>query len=111
MNAFRKLPPGVNMNTILEQINQCPVYGAGTRAFYDAYSGLVPCTVLRVLEEGNGVLVGTGKLKIRCDANVGPYRKGETLIVSAHYTYPRTHRILRDGQYRINTLYRWGKSS
>ena len=45
------------MNTILEQINQCPVYGAGTRAFYDAYSGLVPCTVLRVLEEGNGVLV------------------------------------------------------
>lgn len=84
-----------------------PAYGVGTKAFFDAHSAIVPCTVLQVIEPGDGVHVTTGKLKIRCTADAGPYRKGEELEVPAYHTFPAKHRICKGSHIRINKWYRW----
>lgn len=56
-----------------------PEYKAGTKAFYDAHTVVIPCTVKEVIEEGNGVFVTSGKLLIVVDENSGPYKKGEEI--------------------------------
>ena len=87
----------------------CQAFGAGTSAFYDAHVAVVPCVVEEVLEEGNGVFVCGGRLRIRLTQSRGPYREGEVMEVKAYHTFPRTHRRLRGYHYRINPLYKWVK--
>jgi hypothetical protein len=89
----------------------CKEYGVGTKAYYDAFMHIVACTVLEVIEPGNGINVGSGKLRIRCDENKGPYKKGETMEVSGYHTFPKKHRYATsNGQYRIEKFYQWVKS-
>lgn len=92
------------------QLEQCTAFGAGTKAYYDAHVAVFPCTVLEVIEPGNGLFVTSGKLKIRCDEDRGPYKKGETMEVKGYHTFPRKHRIRKGMGYRINPFYKWVKS-
>jgi hypothetical protein len=91
----------------VEAVKNSPEYRAGTKAFYDAHAFIIPCTVKEVIEEGNGVYVSTGRLKIVVDRGCGPYKKGDEMTVSAYHTFPRSHRVKRGHGYRINCLYRW----
>lgn len=91
-----------------DQLEHCKEYGAGTKAFYDAFIHVFPCTVLEVMEPGNGIFVTSGKLRIRCDKDTGPYKKGEEMEVTGYHTFPRKHRYYTDGgQARINKWYKW----
>lgn len=82
-------------------------FTAGTKAYYDAHTHVLPCTVLEVIEPGNGTAVTSGKLQIRVDKTTGPYAKGEVLTVRGFHTFPRSHRVVRDGFIKINPNYRW----
>lgn len=86
-----------------------PEYKAGTKAFYDAHTVVIPCTVKEVIEEGNGVFVTSGKLLIVVDENSGPYKKGEEMTVTGYHTFPRKHRIKKQFRNDINKWYRWVK--
>lgn len=97
------------LERIKEQLAQSPEYKAGTKAFYDAHVVVFPCTVLEVLVEGNGVFVTSGKLRIRCDATVGPYQKGEEMEVTGFHCFPKKHRVKRESKNVINKWYRWVK--
>jgi hypothetical protein len=82
-------------------------FGAGEKAYHDAHTHVFPCTVLEVLEPGNGSAVTSGKLRIRVDKTTGPYAKGEVLTVRGFHTFPRSCRVVRRGFIRINPNYRW----
>ena len=97
----------IELDRIKEQLAKSPEYKAGTKAYYDAFSVVFPCTVLQVIEPGNGVFVTSGKLKIRCDRDTGPYKKGEVMDVTGYHTYPRNHRIKKEHSHVINKWYRW----
>lgn len=96
------------LDRIKQNLANSPEFKAGTEAYYDAFANVFPCTVLEVLQEGNGVFVTSGKLRIRCDRTSGPYKKGEELTVSGYHCFPRTHRIKRS-RTTINCWYRWVK--
>jgi hypothetical protein len=93
-----------------ETLDNCQSFKAGTSAFYDAHVAVVPCKVLEVLEEGSGVFVCAGRLRIRLTESRGPYREGEEMEVKAYHTFPRKHRVLRGYHYRINPRYKWVKN-
>lgn len=83
-------------------------FGPKTKALYDAYIHVLPCTVLEVLEPGNGRVVTSGRLKIRVEEDRGPYKKGEILEVSGHDTVPCCRWSYTPlGQARIDIRYRW----
>lgn len=83
-------------------------FGPRTKALYDAYLHILPCTVLEVLKPGNGCVVQSGRLKIRLDEDRGPYKKGEILEVNGHDTVPACRWYLTPlGQDRIDVRYRW----
>lgn len=92
-----------------ELFKHCSEHRSGTLAYYDAHTHIVPCKVVEVLEEGNGIFVTSGRLIICCTASRGPYQKGEQLEVSGYHTYPRSHRIKKQYAYYINPNYRWVK--
>jgi hypothetical protein len=99
------------MNAELEQIKArlavSPAYSVGTKAFFDAHTVVFPCTVIQVIEPGDGVHVTVGRLKIRCDEDTGPYKKDEELEVPAYHTFPRKHRVVKGFHYTIDKWYRW----
>jgi len=99
------------MNAELEQIKAglaaSPAYGVGTKAFFDAHTVVFPCIVIQVIEPGDGVHVAVGRLKIRCDKDTGPYKKGEEMEVCAYHTFPKNHRVFREFNHTINKWYRW----
>jgi hypothetical protein len=92
-----------------DQLACCKKYKAGTAALYDAFTYALPCTVLEVIEPGNGIFVTSGKLKIRIDEDTGPYKKGEEMLVTGYHTFPRKQRYSSDGQFKINGYYQWVK--
>lgn len=94
----------LELERIKRDLANSPEFKAGTKAYYDAHSIMFPCTVLEVLQEGNGVFVTSGKLRIRCDRTSGPYKVGEELTVSGYHCFPRTH-----FSKAINRWYRWVK--
>lgn len=96
------------MQDLHRQLENCKEFGVGTKAFYDAFLHVVPCTVLEVIEPGNGIVVTSGKLKVRCDKDTGPYKKGEIMEVCGYHTFPKTHRYYNSsGQARISEWYKW----
>ncbi|MBL4828268.1 MAG: hypothetical protein JKY66_11260 [Spongiibacteraceae bacterium] len=80
-----------------------------TKAFYDAHMHILKCTVMEVIEPGNGRIVGSGKLKIRVDQENGPYTKGEIMEVDGYHTYPRVMTIKKQYSTNINPNYEWIK--
>ena len=107
---MQKLERNVDATEQLRKVlSESREYKAGTKAFYDAHSVIIPCTVKEVIEEGNGVFVRSGKLLIVVNEDCGPYKKGEEMTVTGYHTYPRKHRIKKQFSYRINVWYRWVK--
>ena len=107
---MQKLERNVDATAQLKKVVvESPEYKAGTKAFYDAHTVIIPCTVKEVIEEGNGLIVTSGKLLIVVNEDSGPYKKGEEMTVTGYHTYPRKHRIKREFSYRINCFYRWVK--
>lgn len=101
----------MNRDQIEHQLLHSSVFKAGASAYYDAFRWIVPVKVLEVIEPGNGIVVGSGKLKIEVKKDTGPYRKGEILESSGFTVFPTSHRKIRDGQYYINKFYKWEKNN
>jgi len=90
----------------------CQAFGAGTAAMYDAHvQGLIPVTVLEVLEEGTGFQVTSGRLRLRCEQARPGFQLGEVFTAVGYHTIPRDYVYLRDGHYRIRPCYRWVRES
>jgi hypothetical protein len=80
-------------------------FGVGTSAYYDTFSGLIPCIVLEVTERCYGFRVGPrNTVKFRLTADRGAYRKGEELTADAFRVPPR--KMIRRLQYS-NRIQPW----
>jgi hypothetical protein len=84
-------------------------FKAGTKALYDAHFQVLACTVLEVIEPGNGRDVGSGKLKVKITAGDGMYPKGEIIEVDGYHTFPKVMRLNKMYTFRINPNYEWIK--
>lgn len=64
---------------------------AGIAAYFDTFSGLVPCKVLRVRSTSRMPLhpIPTYEAEIEITKTVGPYKQGETLTWSARDVVPK----------------------
>jgi hypothetical protein len=75
-----------------------PVLKTGIKAYYDTFSGLIPCKVLRVYRTGNEY----NAVDIKLTAGRGAYKRGEVLqALSTQHVCPRNAVYVRNGQYRI----------
>ena len=74
----------------------------GSKAFFDSYSGLIPCVVLAV-KAGPHSYGGEmdAMVTFRLTAERHGYKKGETLTFSAGMVVPRKAVHVRSGQYRV----------
>jgi hypothetical protein len=82
-------------------------FKAGTTALWDLHVQVLECTVLEVIEPGNGRDVGSGKLSIKITAGDGMYPKGEILEVDGYHCFPKAMRINKPITFRINPNYEW----
>ena len=91
---------------VLKEVAEQHVYYEGTLAFYDTFSGLVPCKVLEVKSSCYGFRCGPyDTLRIKVTEDHGPYKKDEILTVGAASVPPR--KMVRRYSYssRIITTY------
>lgn len=66
------------------------VFRAGTKAFIDSFSGLIPCTVLIVNKTSNGHIIGDrDAITVIVNETRGGYTKGEILDFAATSVPPR----------------------
>src|SRR5262245_45423898 len=70
-------------------------------AYLDTYSGLIPCTVLRVVPQTDRKRTS---IAIRLNATRGAYKRGETLLGSPSDVFPRSHVVGRFRRYCGATL-------
>jgi len=87
------------------------VFHEGTSAYYDTFSGLVPCKVIEIKEQCYGYRCGPyDAVKFKVTADHGPYRKGEILTADASHVPPKS--MIRKLQYsnRIRTSYSYSKT-
>ena len=82
---------------------------AGTLAYYDTFSGLIPCKVVAVLKDCNGRLIGRDELTIKLTATRGAYKRGEVLTVSASIAPPRSMVRVCGGKYRVCVCYAYAR--
>lgn len=76
-------------------------HSAGELAYYDTLmTGMVPCKVLRVENDGNTIT-------IQVTATRGAYRVGDRVRDNAFHVVPRTSVIRRRFTTRILNNYRW----
>lgn len=83
------------------------VFHVGTTAYYDTFSGMIPC-IVTAISPGRwyGFAVGgETSITIRLTKTVGAYKKGEIIQAKSGCVVPRKFRVLRGHQYRINTSY------
>lgn len=65
-----------------------PTLKSGTLAYYDTFSGLIPCRVVSV--SGRSGRGGSAQdVTFILTANRGNYRRGERLVSSALHVFPR----------------------
>lgn len=83
------------------------IYRAGELAYYDTFSGLIPCKVIEVILWGSGKTIQSGKVKIKLTADRQAYKRGEILEVTADNVIPRNHIRTSSGKYKINVYYEW----
>lgn len=99
-------------DTNLEKMRECAQsnqFRAGAKAYLDAFHcGMIPCTVLNVKKPGFGFIAGQyDSVRIVVNADRPGYKRGEKLDCSPSRVVPRPMVRLRDGKYRVNTLYQW----
>ena len=68
-------------------------------AYYDSFSGLVPCKIISILPDN--------RLKIELTATRQAYKRGERLYITQSWVIPRECVKIRSGQYRILSNYGW----
>lgn len=70
-------------------------------AYYDCFSGLLPCTALSINPDN--------MITLRVNATRGAYHKGEIIVGSRLHTFPRAHfHKSRRGPFHFyTTSYRW----
>lgn len=77
---------------------------AGELAYYDTFSGTIPCKVISVYPDKYGCT----RITIKITADRKSYHKGEIIKnIFAHDIVPRKSLIVRSGQYRILNNYTW----
>ncbi len=84
-------------------------YRAPALAFLDGFGGCTRCTVIEVIEPGDGNQFMRGKIRARVDETHGGYAKGEIVVMGPHDIVPRDRLYSRGCHYYINTLYAWVK--
>lgn len=102
------------MKTVPQNIVAINVFQVGDLAYYDSFSGLIPCKVLAVNDAMAGKeLAGFSsfcRVSVRLTAKRGAWEKGEVVESDALKVVPRTHiRGLRSRSCmpRIIGGYRW----
>ena len=78
-----------------------PTLTVGSKAFVDAFAGLIPCVVLAIEDRAIGTNVTSKYVTVRLTAGRGAYKRGETLTFSALAIVPREAVHVRSGQYVI----------
>ena len=73
----------------------------GSKAFFDSYSGLIPCVVLAVKSNPRDYGEMDAMVTFRLTSKRHGYRKSETLTFHAGMVVPRKAVYVRNGQYRI----------
>lgn len=76
----------------------------GELAYYDTFSGLVPCKVTNVRRREDG----RTRVSVKLTATRGTYRRGEEIPdLRPDYVVPRSSVRVRSGMYRIRNNYTW----
>lgn len=86
-------------------------YTAGALAYIDTNYGMMRCKVLSVPYRSEGRILGNADLIVQCLEKTWDLPAGTVISYRAHNVIPRSHRIRRGGQYRINTLFVWTPGS
>ncbi|GAA3751110.1 hypothetical protein [Micromonospora maritima] len=73
---------------------------SGDLAFWDTFSGLVPCRVLSIAGTEGDPSTGQ-KFKIKLTAERGPYKAGEEIDTLGTSVVHRKGVYVRNGQYRV----------
>ncbi len=84
-------------------------YRAPASAFIDGFGGCTRCTVIEVIEPGEGNQLSRGRIRARVDETHGGYAKGEIVVMGPHHIVPRDRLYSRGCHYYINTQYAWVK--
>ncbi len=84
-------------------------YRAPASAFIDGFGGCTRCTVIEVIEPGEGNQFMRGRIRARVDETHGGYAKGEIVVMGPHAIVPRDRLYSRGCHYYINTQYAWVK--
>ena len=84
-------------------------YRAPASALIDGFGGCTRCTVIGVIEPGEGNQFMRGRIRARVDETHGGYAKGEIVVMGPHDIVPRDRLYSRGFHYYINTQYAWVK--
>ncbi|HOC54017.1 MAG TPA: hypothetical protein PKI20_00200 [Verrucomicrobiota bacterium] len=84
-------------------------YRAPASALIDGFGGCTRCTVIEVIEPGEGNQFMRGRIRARVDETHGGYAKGEIVVMGPHNIVPRDRLYSRGFHYYINTQYAWVK--
>ncbi len=90
--------------------NDGPIYTehrAGEIAYLDCNYGMMRCKVLSVPERSEGRELSGVKLIVQCLEKTWDLPAGTVIEHLGYRIIPKGHRITRNGQYRINTLFAW----
>jgi len=77
-------------------------YTASNKAYYDSFTGLIPCKVVDTDNNGNVTVEFTVHLLNRV-------QKGERYTCKSHWVYPRCEVSIRGGMFVRSTFYAWIK--
>ena len=97
--------------TCPETVPALKPYGKGAKLFCDfPFGGKPEAVCLKVIEPGDGNLIGQGQIRVRLTKTVKAYRKGEVLTLPANSAVPKAQRLRpKRGEFftRIATNYQW----
>jgi hypothetical protein len=82
----------------------------GVLAFYDSFTGMLPCTAISRVRPASGSHYHNGyRIKLRINTTRGGYTKGDVIVTSALFVVPRAsyHRSRRGVSYYYTTPYNW----
>ncbi|GAA2321651.1 hypothetical protein GCM10010149_88390 [Nonomuraea roseoviolacea subsp. roseoviolacea] len=79
--------------------------GTGSLVYHDTFSGDVPCKILRVFEELDGIGITRVMVRAEVTSRLGAYFKGEIITREWDRFYPRQSRVLRNGRSQIRMNY------
>jgi hypothetical protein len=84
------------------------VFHEGTKAYYDTFSGMIPCKILAIEKDCYGFHCGPyDVVKFQLTEDRGAYKKGEILTASASCVPPRKMVHTVSYHRRITTTYKY----